>query len=325
MIDRIRNRYRDASIVVRTKAPQLLITLSTISLLVLVPTVTTALAGEYLNTALDLVIFGVMVGSILLLINGHYRAASTLSLAVASLAMIALATIADYSSPLGVYTVALYLIPSLLLSFIASETEWPILGLGVIGIGVIVGITYGIAVPSLPAELAAEVPGHLITSLTIYVLVAAMAFLSARYTRNAMERVETLFQDSERTINRIMDISSSAESSVESTEAVRRDYGIVGEKVEEITTTLSYFGDAILDLQNSSGKALNAVRMIAERALAFHGQVDEQNTVVQETTAAVNEMSASLDSVAGITRDKQAASERLLVVTQQGISVLEQA
>jgi methyl-accepting chemotaxis protein len=65
--------------------------------------------------------------------------------------------------------------------------------------------------------------------------------------------------------------------------------------------------------------------MIAERALDFHGQVDEQNTVVQETTAAVNQMSASLDSVATITKDKQAASDALLNVTNEGISVLEQA
>lgn len=325
MIARIRRRYRDANLVVRTKAPQLLIVLMAVSVLVLIPAVTRGLAGDYLIVALDLVIFAIMVGSIVLLNRGRFRAASIISVAATTLVMIALASIADHSSPLGIYGTTLYLVPSLLLGLIVSETEWHIVGIATVGVGAILGITYVVALPSIEPELAGMVPTHITTGLTIYVLITLMTFLSARYTRQAMEQVEMSALESSRTIDRIGDISASAETSAESAEAIRKDYGIVGGKVEEITSTLSYFQDAIGELRTSAGKALEAVRMISERALAFHGQVEEQNTVVQETTAAVNQMSASLDMVAKITKDKEAASDALLSATREGLSVLEQA
>lgn len=325
MIARIRRRYRDANLVVRTKAPQLLIVLMAVSVLVLIPAVTRGLAGDYLIVALDLVIFAIMVGSIVLLNRGRFRAASIISVAATTLVMIALASIADHSSPLGIYVTTLYLVPSLLLGLIVSETEWHIVGIATVGVGAILGITYVVALPSIEPELAGMVPTHITTGLTIYVLITLMTFLSARYTRQAMEQVEMSALESSRTIDRIGDISASAETSAESAEAIRKDYGIVGGKVEEITSTLSYFQDAIGELRTSAGKALEAVRMISERALAFHGQVEEQNTVVQETTAAVNQMSASLDMVAKITKDKEAASDALLSATREGLSVLEQA
>lgn len=325
MIARIRRRYRDANLVVRTKAPQLLIVLMAVSVLVLIPAVTRGLAGDYLIVALDLVIFAIMVGSIVLLNRGRFRAASIISVAATTLVMIALASIADHSSLLGIYGTTLYLVPSLLLGLIVSETEWHIVGIATVGVGAILGITYVVALPSIEPELAGMVPTHITTGLTIYVLITLMTFLSARYTRQAMEQVEMSALESSRTIDRIGDISASAETSAESAEAIRKDYGIVGGKVEEITSTLSYFQDAIGELRTSAGKALEAVRMISERALAFHGQVEEQNTVVQETTAAVNQMSASLDMVAKITKDKEAASDALLSATREGLSVLEQA
>jgi hypothetical protein len=225
MLHRIHHRYRDANLVIRTKAPQLFIVLTAVSVLVLIPAAIRGIAGDYLNTALDLVIFAVMVGSIVLLTRGNYRAASTISLSVATLVMIALASIADHSSPLGIYISALYLVPSLLLSLIVSETEWHIVGIGMVGVVAILGITYGIAVPSMEPETVVAVPTHVTTSLTIYVIIAAMAVLSARYTRHAMEQVEAAVLESNRTIHRIADISANAENSAESAVAIRRDYG----------------------------------------------------------------------------------------------------
>jgi len=90
--------YANASIIIRTKAPQVRIMLIALSALVLLILIGDVLSGQLLNAALETVIIVAFAASLLILYRGNFRVASILPMVVTTLTLIALALQLEFDS-----------------------------------------------------------------------------------------------------------------------------------------------------------------------------------------------------------------------------------
>mgnify|MGYP006291416431 CR=1 FL=1 len=319
---RLHDVYAESVIVVRSKAPVVQAILIIIVALLPLTIINDLLAADMANATIQLVVVAFMLGALWALRHGYFRIASVVPLATALLALIGLGVLAPPSDPLVVYTLIVYLVPALVLSTAVGDNEWYVASTAGISIVAVAANVLLRINPGLAAAGISPANEQLLVGLVIYVLSATFAFLVARMTRQSLERVEAASRESEETLRRIAGVSSRMQDTASATRDIESQYETVGSSVGQITSQVSVVESSLDDLRSTTERALVAVKATAERAVGFHNQIDEQNTVVQETTASVNQMSASLDSVAGITRNRKESSDQLLNVVQEGVSVL---
>ncbi len=321
-MNRLDSVYHDAGIVVRTKAPSVLIVLSVVAALVPLVIINDVMSGRYLNAALTTVIEMIIIASIVLLRRGRFRAATVAPLVLITLVLVALSIVVDVESAFQVYVIAVYMVPPLVLSLVIGETEWHALGVALVGIITIVLVSLLVIVPALPEAEAPFAASRVVTTTVIYILTSFFAFRAARTSRKAMEFMEEANRNNQESLHRITSIVQGADSSVDALRSVEKQFNTAHTGAEEIRDQTRTVNERVAGLRERVDHALASIKTTTERVEGFHTQVDEQNTVVQESTAAVNEMSASLDSVATITREKKDASERLASIAESGLEDL---
>lgn len=323
LTDRLRDRYADASIVVRAKLTGVFMLLVVISALMPVIVVSDIFLGDYLNAGIELVIEAIMIIAIFRLFKGNYRFASVAPLVVTVLAVSGLALLQSPENANQVYTVTTYMIAPVVLSLAVSETEWHTTAVSAVGLIVILVATFAVIRPGLPPEEVARLGEDGLIALVIYLLIGVFGYRVGRTMRTSLSAMEEVNRRNTDTIRRIHSVVSQAASSADAARSVQRYFSDVDSKVSAIRGHAGAFSERTLALSASIQNALEAVARTSERVSGFHSQVDEQNSVVEESTAAVNEMSASLDSVAQITADKRSATEALLHIAEAGLNELE--
>jgi len=88
--------------------------------------------------------------------------------------------------------------------------------------------------------------------------------------------------------------------------------------VVEISANVSGVKNQFTTLDESIYSTSESVNEIQEVIANLGNQIEDQSSAVEESTAAINEMVASLVNVAGITRNKKEATDKLVVITKTG-------
>lgn len=321
---RLSDVYRHADVVVRTKVSQVRIVLIVVMALVPLVLVSDILLGDYLNAALEAGALLLIVVSYLLLMRGYYRIASVMPIVVAFLAVTALAALFPYDSRHAAYVVYFYVTLPLAIALVVGNHEIYVVVTGAAAVIATFAITIVIASPQVMAASGETIWEPLLVGLVVYALVASFATIAARGARRTLVDIEHAANALQRTIGEIRSVNEAAGGSADTIAGMASDTATVDDSVGRITGQVQRVEQAVETLRSAAGGALDSVRATAERVNGFHAQVDEQNTVVQQTTAAVNEMAASLDSVAAITSTKRGASEQLLTVVNRGVDALDQ-
>ena len=325
MINTLRERYANAPLIVRSKVVGLLYILVFISVVLPVVIISDISLGDYPNVALELVIEAVMISSIVFLFRGRYRFASTAPVAVTLVALVGLSFLISGDSPYQAFSVAVYMIAPMVLSLAVSESELPTFLTAAIGLVVLIAVALLRIVPGLPPDAMDLAREQFIVALVIYVLVSVFAVRVARAAKTSVDLMEEANQRNVGIIAQIREVVTKAGSSVDAARLVERYFAEVDDKVSQIRGHVTSFGERAEVLSGSVQHALDAVARTSEGVTGFHGQVDEQNSVVEESTAAVNQMSASLDSVAQITAEKRRTTDELLHTAENGLGELEDA
>ena len=320
---RIRDVYAEADVVTRSKAPQLLSVLWIIVGLVPVVMINDLVAGDYLFLVVEGLVLVIMLGAIGLLRRGRYRLASILPVAIAFLAVTALVALFEYDGRQGGYTIVLFMALPVILSVVVATHELYVLVTTVAGGVVSIFVGFLVAQPQLQA-LGETVTEPLLVGLILYALMSSFAIITARGSRSAMQSVESGIADLARTLEDIRTVNMAAAGSADNIEAMSSDAAEVEQGVQSIRVEIARLDEASGNLGENARRALESVKTTSERATSFHAKVDDQTTVVQETTAAVNEMASSLDSVASITANKKQASAALLETVERGVGALDQ-
>lgn len=325
MIKALREKYADAPLIVRSKVTGLFYILVFISGLLPVIIVNDIRLGDYPNVGLELVIEAVMITALVLLYRGRYEFAGTAPLVVTVIALAGLSFLVSGESPYQAFSVSAYMIAPVVLSLAISRTETPTIVTAGVGFVVLLAVTFIRIVPNLPPEAAALAREQLTVAIVIYVLVSVFAFRVARAGKTSVELMEEANRRNLDTIAHIREVVAQAAGAADAARSVERYFTEVDTSIARIKEQVTQFGKRSNLLGTNVHNALDAVQRTSDRVGGFHEQVDEQNSVVEESTAAVNQMAASLDSVAQITAEKRTATDELLRTAESGLQELEDA
>jgi len=314
--------YEDSSLVIRAKAPQIRMVQLVVILVIPIVLVSDIIIKDYLSVVLELFILGVMSLSLVLLYRGKYRASSLISLSFAVLGMIGLSAVLQVESKFQIFMVASNMTLSVIVSLALSESEWHTLTVAGVGALVIPAKALFSIFPTVQEPGGVPDWSLLVLAMVMYALASLFAFNVARSGRRALERIEKTGRENELRLRKISEVNKRADSSARSTRSLMGDYEEVERYMAQIRENMKSFEETALRLHRISEKALEAIRRTTDQVLDFHGQIDEQNTVVLESTSAVNQMSSSLDSMAGITASRERMSEKLFEAAAEGSTAL---
>lgn len=116
----------------------------------------------------------------------------------------------------------------------------------------------------------------------------------------------------------IENIKSATSLTVEAKESLSATAEETSASVVEISTNVVGVKKQFTTLDESIFSTSESVNQIQEVIGNLSTQIDSQASAVEESTAAINEMVASLVNVAGITRNKKEATDKLVEITKAG-------
>ena len=316
-------RYRDADLVTRSRVSGVRLVL--VMILALLPVIIAGdiVGGEYLNAALETLMFGAMSYALVALYRGRFKQASVIPIAVATAGLVAISLLLPIESKYQIYTVALYMVVPLTLSVVMSDSLTPPLVTSVIGAAVILAVGV-LKIRTLEGDAFVQfLSSQLSVVVVVYILLSVFLLQSSAAGIKAMRQVERHSKAAEDNLHRITALLQTAQSSRKMIDHAQAGFEQSVAELSEIRRQVKSFEEEANELNTRVQNALTAVHSTADRATGFHHQIADQNTVVQETTAAVNQMSASLDSVATITAEKQTVAENLRTLANQGLQQLD--
>ena len=116
----------------------------------------------------------------------------------------------------------------------------------------------------------------------------------------------------------IGNIKNATKKTVETKDSLSATAEQTSAAVAEITANVTGVKNQFTTLDENIYSTSEAIDKI-EKVIANLGkQVEDQSSAVEESTAAINEMVASLVNVAGITRNKKEATDKLVTITKVG-------
>ncbi|MBU0936763.1 MAG: hypothetical protein KKI09_04870 [Spirochaetes bacterium] len=320
---RIKNIYKDSSITVRTKAPNLFF-LQLICLvllpMIIIPDI---LIANWPAVILQAVVIIAFVFSIIFLFKGRYQLASTMVLVIAMLALAGLSFIMPPRNPQQSFVLLAYMLAPLIFSLVISDNIRFIVFIIFFGLAVILsagmlrlflalGVTLGVFLDEF------------ITATALYLLFSFFSYRIASVNSRSMLEMEQTAKRNMDVLTRIVALMEESAGANEAVKSLQQDFEGAEQNIRAIFHQVEALNNGTDSLHRSIDMANGSVRSTADMARGFDAQIEDQNAVVLESTAAVNQMSASLDSVAVITSEKKKASDQLLVVAGQGVQALQQ-
>ncbi len=118
--------------------------------------------------------------------------------------------------------------------------------------------------------------------------------------------------------NIIENIKSATRVTVEAKESLSATAEQTAAAVVEISANVTGVKNQFTTLDESIYSTSESVNQIQEVISNLGNQIEDQSSAVEESTAAINEMVASLVNVAGITRNKKDATDKLVSITKSG-------
>ncbi|MDP3129795.1 MAG: methyl-accepting chemotaxis protein, partial [Bacillota bacterium] len=94
--------------------------------------------------------------------------------------------------------------------------------------------------------------------------------------------------------------------------------------VTQMTANIASIGGKVRDLVEHLNNSNQAVRSIAEGVNALMGRVENQSLLIGRSTASIEEMNASMQSVAGIAAQRESAARNLVTVTKNGGAMIDE-
>ena len=116
----------------------------------------------------------------------------------------------------------------------------------------------------------------------------------------------------------IVNIKSATKLTVDAKESLSLTAEETSSAVVEISTNVNGVRNQFTALDENIYSTSEAINQIQEVIGNLGNQIESQSNAVEESTASINEMVASLVNVAGITRNKKEATDKLVSITKLG-------
>ena len=116
----------------------------------------------------------------------------------------------------------------------------------------------------------------------------------------------------------IINIKSATKLTIDAKESLSATAEQTSAAVVEISANVNGVKNQFKTLDENIYSTSEAIDQIQEVIGNLGNQIEDQSSAVEESTASINEMVASLVNVAGITRNKKEATDKLVAITKSG-------
>jgi methyl-accepting chemotaxis protein len=277
------------------------------------------------NRAIAAGVLGITVLSVALTFlvkAGHANTASAVATFLLSLSFAALSFMEPYADPYELYLLATLQGLVLMITGIIARGKWQPIGVMLIALAALALDFFLRLVPA--GRFAINVDDYVICDLVIVV--------SAFIGRAIMARNAVLLDGAEAEAKRNAQRLSALESAIESgkdsldlgvsvRDSAERTQGLI----DELRASSLAAKERMEDLARRLGLIMDAQREIAISSGIVHENIADQTTVVTESSAAIEEMTASLGNVSAITGARRDSIRRLKDTTRTGASEMTKA
>lgn len=321
MKEKIDSIYKESSVFIRTKAPNLLILMLIVLVLEGLNIINGIIGKEYVAVVLHFVIFFAACISLFCLFRGNYKLASILPLVATVFALTALSFMITPETPYQAFMIFAFMISPLFFSIAISEKPaYTLLTAVFCGIVMVAAIIL-VLIIKLGASNVSAIHVY-VSALLLYILGASFCYRTAHVNYFAMLLTENSNKKSNEKIDKVNALLDESKDASKSLRLLEGDFSKADTGIRSIFEQIMKLNKGSGELRSNVETISKSLRSTAEMAEGFNSRVEEQNTVVLESTASVNQMSASLDSVADITQEKQKAADNLINTANDGVEAL---
>ncbi len=324
---KLQDAYAEKNVIIRFKVNQVRVVLLSLIIVFFILFLSDLMSGLFdgnlISAIIELCVSLIMFFSLIMLYKGYYRFSSIFSMVFITFAVMVLSITVTPIHYYQVFALTVYVVPLVVMSLLISESVWYTIGAAIIGLLTIIGVAVLKIAPSVMEGGASIIP-HLILPCLLYSLTSYYAVSLDLRSRKTIQNLEDSNKKTKKIMDEIVNVSSNALSTLDTSKLIESNHEDVQENVVYIRTQLEASAQSVIDLRDNMNNAYGFINSATSRVEDSNFQIDEQNSAILQSTTAVNEISASIDSVADITKCRKDSSETLLGVVSKGIEALDE-
>lgn len=295
----------------------LLVVLSLLPLIFILDFIT----KDYANAVLEGSVFIFMLIAFILLQKGHYHASALAAVIAASLVLSAMALVADDPQPALLFRNVSYFVIAISFSLLFIQNrKIPVL-IATVG-GVIQVVFVFIRLRPTGLSLADSIP-TLISALAVLFLISFLILKASALSRLLNLEIEHERQRADHQLDRMSRVIAGTTTNLEAmgnlttrVEEIRRLVADAGRSIESIE-------ERVRSMENTSNASISATDRIGDRIGELNQSIEEEFAAQVESAASINEMVASIRSVADSANRRRASMEALAGTTDSGMQRLD--
>ena len=318
---KLADRYADASPEIRKKAPILRTVLLTVMILLPLIAISDFLTADFVNSISEMVILLLFSVSFLLLSRARYDLAARTAVFSSFGLLLFMAFAGAEPIPQTLYRNSLFYLLSVSFgSMFITDRRYLV---GMTAVGAAAHLAFAAAV-LFPAGLpAAAIVNNLLINLILFGLGCFFMIRSASLAWGLNSDLEAERAAAAERIERLSTV-------IQGTGANMESMGLISAWVEEIRRHISGATEAVKaievrlsDLEKASDESTDAVDLIARRIQGLNGNIEEQSAAQIQSSASINEMVASVRSVADSANRRKTAMQGLTGTADEGMRRLD--
>ena len=315
--------FETASMEIRKKVPSLLVTILLIAFLLLSLAVISFITGDIRKGGILLVSMGIFMVFLYRLGKGGYATASTGVIVLAFVVLGFFVITADFTNPYALHKAALYLFMPLVLCGLIGISFLFQRILSLVNLIILILLFVLRSLPSIPAELKGELIGQAVVDFFLFLTFCVMMDRLTHIARSLVDDAEKAREVHGRQVKKFTTLIEGSAQNLDISQELNNRIGDVFSRLEASRETTDGITRELESFQTLFDQTLTAVGVIGEKIRDLHSYILNQNSSQIESSAAVNEMVASISSVAEVVRKKQVSTLKLRESAQNGNQKLE--
>ncbi len=322
---RIRDIYSKENATIQEKAVSLFILNSLLCLGFLALGAIRLLSGSLLLGSMEVLVSLILVGFVVALLRGSFKAISMGTIILFSLAAAGLFFLRDITGGKDIYIQSTYMIPAFITAPLLAYTRWQVVGVVAFGAATHTG-QYFLRVR--PAAVAAGEAGYLVeflVSLLLMIFSGMFIYQLFMMQHRSLETIEdrAAKRDEEyRKLTKILDTTGDAFNLGERLQGHAKrnsDHATsMGERLEKMNESLTGLSEGMRATKAASGDIGRSTETVKDR-------MQRQTDAMQESSAAVEEIEAQSGSIAESARAKNSMIKDLVAKAQEGEAQLNRS
>lgn len=314
------SRFASSNLDVRKKAPLLRTILFVIVCLLPPVTISDFATGDTVNAGVELVLLAIQLAALGLLYSGRFEISSRLVIFSLFPVLFVMSFLGEHPEPSFLYRNALYLMPPVALaSLLLRGSRVPIV---FSSIGALSLVVYAFAFVMPAGFTVLQMINQLVVAVVLFGALTFFVLSSAAVSRRVNDELEA---ERARASGKLQILSTAIESSSANLDRL----GTLTARVEDIRSLIGSAAGAvedmerrIADLDGASARSEAAADLIRDRIADLSKSIEEESAAQIESSASINEMVASIGSVADSATRRRNAMEKLEGTADSGMERL---